>query len=64
MGLPPARITTGTPVLGEKQTELEAIPDSEAHWAVLLESSKWWQAEQAGVKAVAVEPQVLLLHAA
>ena len=43
-----------------KQMELEVVPDSKAHWAVLLESSKWWQAEQAGVKAVAVEPQVLL----
>ena len=39
MGLPLARITTGTPVLGEKQTELEAVPNSEAHWAILLESS-------------------------
>ena len=39
MGLPLARITTGTPILWERQTELEAVPDSEAHWAVLLESS-------------------------
>ena len=54
------KTTTGTPKLEVKQTALEAVPDSEAHWAVLLESSKWWQA----VKAVAVEPQVLLLHAA
>ena len=64
MGLPLARITTGTPVLWEKQMELEAVPDSEACWAVLLESSKWWQVKQAGAKAVAVGPQVLLLHAA
>ena len=51
------RTTTGTPELWVKQTELEAVPDSEAHWAVQLESSKWWQAEQAGAKAVAVGPK-------
>ena len=64
MGLPLARITTRTPTLSVKHTVLVAVPDSKAHWAILLESSKWWQAEQAGVKAVTVEPQVLLLHAA
>ena len=53
------RLTTGTPIQEVKETELEAVPDSEAHWVVLLESSKWWQAEQAGAKAVAVGPQVL-----
>ena len=64
MGLPLVRTTTGTPELWVKQMELEAVPDSETYWVVQLESSKWWQAEQARVKVVAVEPQVLLLHAA
>ena len=64
MGLPLVRTTTKTPELWVKQTELEAIPDSEAHWAVQLESSKWWQAEQARAKAMVVGPQVLSLHAA
>ena len=57
MGLPLAKQTTGTPVQEVKETEQEAVPDSEAHWAVLLESSKWWEAVQAGAKAVAVGPQ-------
>ena len=38
-------------------TVLLAEPDSEAHWAVQLESVKWWQADQAEVYAVAVELQ-------
>ena len=31
--------------------------DSKAHWAIQLESVKWWQSEQAEVYAVAVELQ-------
>ena len=58
------RTTTGTPELWVKQMELKVVLDSEAHWAIQLESSKWWQAEQARAKAVVVGPQVLLLHAA
>ena len=64
MGLPLARITTGTPILWEKQIALVAVPDSESHWAVSLESSKWYHADQARAKAVAVEPQLLSQHAA
>ena len=58
------RTTTRTPELWVKQMELEAVPNSEAHWAVQLESSKWWQAVQARAKAVAMGPQELSLHAA
>ena len=57
MGLPLERITTRTPRLEVKQTELEAVPDSEAHWAIQLESVKWWQDDQAEVYAVVVELQ-------